>query len=85
MDRSALDRIAQRAHDVLLADDVGEGARAMAAVERGAGGHGQFESSALVGAALGTTISAHGWSRDPGSPTAIASAMTVLGGDVAAP
>ena len=48
VDLALLDRVAQRAHDVLLADDVGERARAVAAVERGAGGHGQVESSATV-------------------------------------
>ena len=37
MDLALLHGVAQGAHDVLLADDVGEGARAMAAVERGAG------------------------------------------------
>jgi hypothetical protein len=40
MDLVALDRVGQRAHHVLLADDVGERARAVAAVERGAGRHG---------------------------------------------
>ena len=39
VDLALLDRVAQRAHDVLLADDLGEGAGAVAAVERGAGGH----------------------------------------------
>ena len=41
MDLALLDRVAQRAHDVLLADDVVERARAVAAVQRGAGGHGR--------------------------------------------
>jgi hypothetical protein len=41
MDLVLLDRVAQGPHDVLLADDVREGARTMAAVERGAGGHGE--------------------------------------------
>ena len=41
VDLALLDGVAQRAHDVLLADHVGEGARAVAAVERGAGGHGR--------------------------------------------
>ncbi len=40
MDLALLDRVAQRAHDVLLADDVVEGAGAVTAVERGACGHG---------------------------------------------
>ena len=40
VDLALLDRVAQRAHDVLLAHDVGERARAVAAVQRGAGGHG---------------------------------------------
>ena len=35
VDLALLDRVAQRAHDVLLAHDVGEGARAVAAIERG--------------------------------------------------
>jgi hypothetical protein len=39
MDLVLLDRVAQRADDVLLAHHVVEGARAMAAVQRGAGGH----------------------------------------------
>ena len=40
VDLPALHGVAQGAYDVLLADDVGEAARAVAAVERGAGGHG---------------------------------------------
>ena len=35
-----VDGVAQRAHDVLLTDDVGERAGTVAAVERGAGRHG---------------------------------------------
>ena len=45
VDLALLDGVAERAHDVLLADDVGERAGAVAAVERGAGGH---EKSSLV-------------------------------------
>ena len=37
MDLVALDGVGERAHDVLLADDVGERARAVATVERGRG------------------------------------------------
>ena len=48
VDLPLLDGVAERAHDVLLTDDVGERARAVAAVERRAGGHGK---SSLVGAA----------------------------------
>ena len=40
VDPVALDRVAQRAHDVLLADDLVEGLRAVAAVE-GRLGHGE--------------------------------------------
>ena len=41
VDPVALDRVAQRPHDVLLADHVGEGAGTVAPVERGRGrGHG---------------------------------------------
>src|SRR5262249_24978590 len=40
MDLAVLDGVAKRWHDVLLADDVGEGAGAVAEVERGSGGHG---------------------------------------------
>jgi hypothetical protein len=39
MDLAALDRIAQSAHDVLLTDDVVKGPGAVAAVQRGSGGH----------------------------------------------
>ena len=39
VDLAPLDGVLERAHDVLLADDVGERAGAVAAVERGAGGH----------------------------------------------
>ena len=46
VDLALLDGVAERAHDVLLADDVGERAGAVAAVERGAGRHGK---SSLVG------------------------------------
>ena len=46
-------RVAQRAHDVLLADDVSERARAVATVERRAGGHRTIESSRATGG--------HGW------------------------
>ena len=42
VDAVALDRVGQRAHDVLLPDHLGEGPRAVAAVERGACGHGQL-------------------------------------------
>src|SRR4029453_8145249 len=41
VDLALLHRVAQRPHDVLLADDVGERARSVSAVERGAGGHGR--------------------------------------------
>ncbi len=41
MDLPLLDRVAQRADDVLLADDVPEGPGAVAAVERGSGRHGR--------------------------------------------
>ena len=42
VDLVLLDRVAQRADDVLLADDVGERARAVAAVQRSGGrGHGR--------------------------------------------
>ena len=40
VDLAARDRIGERAHDLLLADDVGERAGAVAAIKRGAGGHG---------------------------------------------
>ena len=39
MDLVLRDGVAQRAHDVVLADDIGERPRAMAAVERGDLGH----------------------------------------------
>jgi hypothetical protein len=39
VDLALLDGVAQGAHDVLLAHDVGERARAMTAVQRGSGGH----------------------------------------------
>ena len=45
VDLPLLDGVRERAHDVLLPDDVGERARAVTAVERGAGGHGTVESS----------------------------------------
>ena len=41
VDLPLLDGVAERADDVLLTDDVGEGARAVTAVERRAGGHGK--------------------------------------------
>ena len=40
VDLPLLDGVAERADDVLLADDVGERPGTVAAVERGAGGHG---------------------------------------------
>ena len=46
VDLALADRVLQRAHDVLLTNDVGEGAGTVAAVERGSGGHGE---SSLVG------------------------------------
>ena len=49
VDLALLDRVAQRAHDVLLADHVGEGARAVAAVQRGGGGHGRPSRSRSAG------------------------------------
>ena len=45
VDLVLLDRVAQRAHDVLLPDDLVEGPRAVAAVQRGGRGH-PFESRA---------------------------------------
>ena len=45
VDLALLDGVAQGAHDVLLAHDVRERARAVAAVQRGAGGHGRSECS----------------------------------------
>ena len=48
VDLVLLDRVAQRAHDVLLPDDVGERAGTVAAVERRAGGHGTNQSSGRV-------------------------------------
>ena len=50
VDPVARDGVGQRAHDVLLADHLGEGPRAVAAVERGACGHGSPESTPTRGA-----------------------------------
>jgi len=51
MDLVALDRVRQGPNDVLLPDHIRERARTMAAIERGAGGHGLIESSGAVGTA----------------------------------
>jgi hypothetical protein len=42
VDAIALDGVAQRPHHVVLTDHLGEGTRAVAAVERGASGHGKL-------------------------------------------
>ena len=61
VDLALLDRVAQRAHDVLLPDHVGEGPRAVAAVERGAGGHGR--PSLVIGSAR--SLGAPSWRSPP--------------------
>jgi hypothetical protein len=48
MDAALLDRVRERAHHVLLPDDVGERARAVAAVERSCSGHWSLQSSAVT-------------------------------------
>ena len=53
VDLALLNGVGERAHDVLLADHVGERARAVATVERGACGHCPVESSRRSGARTG--------------------------------
>ena len=56
VDLALLDGVAQRAHDVLLADDVGERPRAVAAVERGGVGHGSSRIASRAGRRYGLPV-----------------------------